>query len=59
MLFSTPGATVRPRSRDAPVTWDTPSGQQSGITAGIDDHGALLVRAGDRVERILGEVSWE
>jgi len=48
-----------PRSRDARVTWNTPTGQQSGITAGIDDHGALLVRAGDRVERILGEVSWE
>ena len=48
-----------PGSRGAPVTWETPSGQQSGITAGIDDHGALLVRSGDRVERILGEVSWE
>lgn len=47
-----------PRSRGATVTWDTPSGQQSGITAGIDDRGALLVRAGDRVERILGEVTW-
>jgi BirA family biotin operon repressor/biotin-[acetyl-CoA-carboxylase] ligase len=47
-----------PGSRGASVTWDTPSGQQSGTTAGIDDHGALLVRAGDRVERILGEVSW-
>ena len=48
-----------PGSRGARVTWDTPSGQQSGITAGIDDHGALLVRAGDRVERILGgEVTW-
>jgi BirA family biotin operon repressor/biotin-[acetyl-CoA-carboxylase] ligase len=48
-----------PGSRGARVTWDTPSGQQSGITAGIDDHGALLVRAGERVERLLGEVSWE
>jgi BirA family transcriptional regulator, biotin operon repressor / biotin---[acetyl-CoA-carboxylase] ligase len=48
-----------PGSRGARVTWDTPSGQQSGITAGIDDHGALLVRAGDRVERLFGEVSWE
>ena len=47
-----------PGIRGAPVTWDTPSGQQAGITAGIDDRGALLVRAGDRVERILGEVSW-
>ncbi len=48
-----------PGSRGARVIWDTPSGPQSGITAGIDDHGALLVRAGDRVERIVaGEVSW-
>lgn len=48
-----------PASRGAAVAWDTPSGQQAGITAGIDDRGALLVRAGDRVERIVGgEVSW-
>ena len=49
-----------PGSRGARVTWDTPSGRQSGITAGVDDHGALLVRGGDCVERILGgEVSWQ
>ncbi|OGA47307.1 MAG: biotin--[acetyl-CoA-carboxylase] ligase [Betaproteobacteria bacterium RIFCSPLOWO2_12_FULL_63_13] len=48
-----------PASRGAAVAWDTPAGQQSGITAGIDDDGALLVRAGDRVERIVGgEISW-
>lgn len=41
------------------VTWDTPSGSQSGITAGIDETGALLVSVGDRVERLFaGEVVW-
>lgn len=48
-----------PGSRGARVEWDTPSGPRSGITEGIDDAGALLVRAGDRVERIVaGEVRW-
>lgn len=32
---------------------------ESGVTAGIDDQGALLVRVGDRVERIVsGELTW-
>jgi biotin-(acetyl-CoA carboxylase) ligase len=34
-------------------------GAQSGVTAGIDAQGALLVQVGDRVERIVsGEVTW-
>jgi BirA family biotin operon repressor/biotin-[acetyl-CoA-carboxylase] ligase len=46
-------------SRDARVTWNTPAGPQSGITDGIDDRGALLVRVGERVERIVGgELTW-
>ena len=40
-----------PAAVGARVTWTTPAGSQSGMTAGIDDHGALLVRVGDRVER--------
>jgi BirA family biotin operon repressor/biotin-[acetyl-CoA-carboxylase] ligase len=48
-----------PGSRGARVTWQAASGPQAGITAGIDDRGALLVRVGDRIERIVaGEVSW-
>jgi BirA family biotin operon repressor/biotin-[acetyl-CoA-carboxylase] ligase len=48
-----------PTSRGARVVWDTPAGPQSGITDGIDDFGALLVRVADRVERIVaGEVRW-
>jgi len=43
----------------ARVMWTSPSGPLSGVTAGIDDRGALLVRLGDRLERIVaGEVTW-
>ena len=48
-----------PTSRGARVMWNTSPVPQTGITAGIDDRGALLVRIGDRVERIVaGELAW-
>jgi BirA family biotin operon repressor/biotin-[acetyl-CoA-carboxylase] ligase len=48
-----------PGSRGGRVTWRTPSGPGRGVTAGIDERGALLVRTGDRVETIVGgEVTW-
>jgi BirA family biotin operon repressor/biotin-[acetyl-CoA-carboxylase] ligase len=48
-----------PAASGARVAWTTRDGPQSGMTAGIDDHGALLVQVGDRVERIVsGEVTW-
>ena len=48
-----------PRASGARVTWTTIEGTRSGVTAGIDDRGALLVQVGDRVERIVsGEVEW-
>jgi BirA family biotin operon repressor/biotin-[acetyl-CoA-carboxylase] ligase len=48
-----------PASRDARVSWRSPSGLQDGVTAGIDDRGALLIRISDRVETIVGgEVTW-
>jgi len=48
-----------PGHRGARVSWTTPAGVQSGVTAGIDDDGALLVRVVDRVERIVaGELTW-
>lgn len=48
-----------PGSTGARVTWASASGAASGVTAGIDDEGALLVLAGDRIERIVaGEVTW-
>lgn len=48
-----------PTSQGARVTWNTPTGLKSGVTAGIDDRGALLVEAADGVERIVGgELTW-
>jgi BirA family biotin operon repressor/biotin-[acetyl-CoA-carboxylase] ligase len=48
-----------PDSTGRRVTWRTADGAQSGVTAGIDDGGALLVRIGNRVERIVGgEIEW-
>jgi BirA family transcriptional regulator, biotin operon repressor / biotin---[acetyl-CoA-carboxylase] ligase len=45
--------------RGAKVEWDTPAGVRSGITEGIDHMGALLVRSGHVLERIVaGEVRW-
>jgi BirA family transcriptional regulator, biotin operon repressor / biotin---[acetyl-CoA-carboxylase] ligase len=49
-----------PSGAGARVTWAAASGPRSGVTAGIDDRGALLVRVGDRIERIVaGEVTWD
>jgi len=43
----------------ASATGEAASGTASGLTAGIDDEGALLVLVGDRIERIVaGEVTW-
>jgi hypothetical protein len=48
-----------PGASGARVSWTTLAGIASGVTAGIDDRGALLVRVGDTVERIVsGEVLW-
>ena len=50
---------LAPGASGARVAWTTNAGTASGVTAGIDDLGALLVRVGDTVERIVsGEVSW-
>jgi BirA family transcriptional regulator, biotin operon repressor / biotin---[acetyl-CoA-carboxylase] ligase len=50
---------LAPGASGAPVTWTTTAGTASGITAGIDAMGALLVRVDDRVERIVsGEITW-
>jgi len=41
------------------VAWRSQSTRRCGVTAGIDDDGALLVRVDDRIERIVGgEVEW-
>jgi BirA family biotin operon repressor/biotin-[acetyl-CoA-carboxylase] ligase len=48
-----------PGATGARVTWTANGSLSSGVTAGVDDLGALLVRVDDRVERIVsGEVVW-
>jgi len=48
-----------PSGRGAIVSFTTPSGAQTGVTEGIDDRGALLVRVSGRIERIVaGELMW-
>ena len=50
---------LAPAAHGARVSWTTPAGERSGVTAGIDDRGALLVRCGTSIERIVaGEVTW-
>lgn len=50
---------LAPSARGTAVEWDTVSGPVSGTSAGIADDGALLVRVGERVERIIsGELRW-
>lgn len=51
---------LAPSSRGTAVAWDTVAGPLSGVSAGIADDGALLVRVGNRTERIIsGEVQWK
>jgi BirA family biotin operon repressor/biotin-[acetyl-CoA-carboxylase] ligase len=48
-----------PSSRGWPVTWDLNGERVEGVTDGIDEHGALRIRAGSRVIRAAaGEVTW-
>jgi len=48
-----------PGSDGARVRWQAPEGPRSGVTSGIDDTGALLVRREGIVERLVaGEVVW-
>jgi biotin-(acetyl-CoA carboxylase) ligase len=50
---------LAPSARGTAVEWDTPAGTLAGISAGIADDGALLVRVGTRIERIIsGELRW-
>src|SRR6185436_8903997 len=48
-----------PWSTGARVEWDAMGSRRSGLTAGVDDHGALLVQTSERIERIVaGELTW-
>ena len=49
-----------PGSRGARVHWQDNGGPRTGITAGIDDTGALLVQVDDSLLRVVaGEVLWD
>ena len=48
-----------PSAAGRPVAWQTAAGARSGVTAGIDGDGALLVQSDGRTERIIaGELTW-
>jgi BirA family biotin operon repressor/biotin-[acetyl-CoA-carboxylase] ligase len=50
---------LAPSLPSALVEWNAPGGIVSGRAEGIDDHGALLVRVGERIERLIaGEIRW-
>ena len=50
---------LAPSLPSAPIEWDSPRGVIRGRAEGIDESGALLVRVGDQVERVIaGEVRW-
>jgi BirA family biotin operon repressor/biotin-[acetyl-CoA-carboxylase] ligase len=50
---------LAPSARGSAVRWHAAEGEVSGVTAGVDESGALLVRTGGRVERIIsGELRW-
>ena len=51
---------LSPSCQGSVVAFETSSGRAEGVTAGIDARGALLVRVGARVERVIaGEVAWQ
>jgi BirA family biotin operon repressor/biotin-[acetyl-CoA-carboxylase] ligase len=50
---------LAPTAVGSRVAWDAQNARMSGITGGIDDEGALLVRAHGGTQRIIsGEVTW-
>jgi BirA family biotin operon repressor/biotin-[acetyl-CoA-carboxylase] ligase len=51
---------LAPSAVGAPIECDAAGRRISGVASGIADDGALLVRIGDRVERVIsGEVVWK
>jgi BirA family biotin operon repressor/biotin-[acetyl-CoA-carboxylase] ligase len=49
-----------PSAVGARVSWAGTAGQVTGVTAGIDDDGALRVNVDGRMERIVaGEITWQ
>jgi BirA family transcriptional regulator, biotin operon repressor / biotin---[acetyl-CoA-carboxylase] ligase len=51
---------LSPLAAGSRVEWDSGTGRVSGVTAGLADDGALLVRTGGHTERIIsGELLWK
>jgi BirA family transcriptional regulator, biotin operon repressor / biotin---[acetyl-CoA-carboxylase] ligase len=51
---------LAPSAQGAALEYDTPAGRRRGTAAGIADDGALLVRVGDRIDRVVsGEIMWK
>ena len=51
---------LAPSAQGAPVEFEGADGRIAGVAAGIADDGALLVRVGDRLERVIsGEILWK
>lgn len=51
---------LAPSSTGGTVEYERPGGRMSGIASGIADDGALLVRVGNAIERVVaGEVTWK
>jgi len=50
---------LAPSAHGALLEYETPAGRVAGTAAGIADDGALIVRVGDRLERVVsGEITW-
>lgn len=50
---------LAPGSRGARISWRAADGNRAGVTAGVDDDGALLVQTGGGLQRLVaGEVIW-
>ena len=47
-------AALAPSSRGTRLEWSVGSVRHRGVTEGVDEHGALLVRVGTRLERLAG-----
>ncbi len=50
---------LAPSASGAPIRFEVAGGTREGITAGVADDGALLVRSGNDVQRVIaGEIVW-
>jgi BirA family biotin operon repressor/biotin-[acetyl-CoA-carboxylase] ligase len=50
---------LAPSAAGSRVEYEGPAGRQVGVTAGIAEDGALLIRNGDRIDRVIaGELVW-